>query len=109
MAKVVNQRIVGIKATSLATFEGTFLGIIGLGVAILHSLNATVDMAAQTESVLAGMAFGLATGIVSILVLPLIYFGIGWVFGLIHGFIFNIVSESSGGILVHTEEEKSDK
>lgn len=106
MAKKSNKRVVGINSSTLATFEGTFFGIIGLGVAILHSLRNTVDMTEQTESVLAGLAFGLATGIIAIIVLPLIYFGIGWVFGYIHGFIFNVVAETSGGLLFRLEDEK---
>lgn len=106
MANKMNKRIVGIKTSTLATFEGTFLGIIGLGIAILHSLRTTVDIANETQSVLSGLAFGLATGIVSVIVLPLIYFGIGYLFGLMHGFIFNVVAESSGGLLLRIEDEK---
>lgn len=98
MAKARNTRILQVKASSLAMFEGSFAGIIGFGIAVLHSLRTTVDIAGETESVLSGMAFGLATGIVSIIVLPIIYFAFGWVIGYIHGFIFNVVSETSGGI-----------
>ena len=106
MAKKGNKRVVGIKSSTLAVFEGTFMGILGLGVAILHSLRATVDVASETQSVLGGLAFGLATGIVSIIVLPLVYFGIGWVFGYLHGFIFNVVAETSGGLVLRLEDEK---
>lgn len=106
MASKTNKKIVGIKSSTLAVFEGTFLGIIGLGVAILHSLNTTVDVANETQSVLSGMAFGLATGFVSIIVLPLVYFGIGWLFGYMHGFIFNVVAETSGGLLIRLEDDK---
>lgn len=101
-----NKKVVGIKSSTLALFEGTFAGIVGLGVAILHSLNTTVDVANETQSVLSGMAFGLATGIVAVIVLPLIYFGIGWVFGYLHGFIFNVVAETSGGLLIRLEDDK---
>ncbi len=106
MAKKNNTRVVGIKTSTLATFEGTFFGIIGLGVAIMHSLRTTVEVAESTQSVISGMAFGLATGIVSIIVLPLIYFAIGWVFGALHGFVFNVVAESSGGLVLRVEDEK---
>jgi hypothetical protein len=106
MAVKANKRVIGIKSSTLAMFEGSFFGIIGLGVAVLHSLRTTVDMAESTQSVLSGLAFGLATGIVSIIVLPLIYFGIGWVFGYLHGFVFNVVSETSGGLVFRMEEEK---
>jgi hypothetical protein len=106
MSKRSNTRVVGVKSATLATFYGTFMSIIGLGVAILHSLRATIDIAEATQSVLGGLAFGLATGVISILVLPLIYFGVGWVIGYIHGYIFNIVAESSGGLVVRLEDEK---
>jgi hypothetical protein len=81
------------------------MGILGLGVAILYSMRTTVDIAAATDSVLSGLAFGLATGVVSILVLPLIYFGIGWIFGYLHGFVFNVIAESSGGLVFRMEED----
>ncbi len=106
MANKTNKRVLGIKSSTLAVFEGTFLGIIGLGIAILHSLRTTVEIAESTQSVLSGLAFGLATGVVSIIVLPLIYFGIGWIFGLMHGFIFNVVAETSGGLVIRLEDDK---
>ena len=106
MAKRTNQKITGVKSASLALFVGTLWSVVGLGVAIMHSLRTTVDIAASTESVLSGMAFGLATGIVSIIVLPLVYFGIGWVIGYVHGFIFNVIAETSGGLVVRIEEDK---
>lgn len=106
MAKKSNTRVVGIKSSTLATFVGSFWGIMGLGVAILHSLRTTIDVAESTQSVIGGLAFGLATGVVSIIVLPLIYFGIGWVFGYLWGFIFNVVAETSGGLVLRLEDEK---
>jgi hypothetical protein len=106
MAKKSNTRVVGIKSSTLATFIGSFWGIIGLGVAIMHSLRTTIDIAESTQSVIGGLAFGLATGVVSIIVLPLIYFGIGWVAGYLWGFVFNVVAETSGGLVLRIEDEK---
>lgn len=103
--KAVAKRVVGVKSSSLALFEGTFAGVAGLGVAILHSLRTTVEMAESTQSVLGGLAFGLTTGIVSILVLPFLYFGIGWVVGYLHGFVFNVIAESSGGIVLNMTDD----
>ena len=102
----LNKKIVQVRATSLATFEGTFAAILGLGVAIIYSLNTTIDIAASTNSVLKGMAFGLTTGIISIIVLPFIYFAFGWLIGLIHGWIFNIVLGASGGVAFQLDDEK---
>ena len=100
-----NKKITRVEATSLATFEGVFAGIIGLGIAIIYSLNTTIDIASSTNSVLKGLAFGITTGIVSILVLPFIYFAFGWVIGLIHGWIFNVVVGASGGIAFQLDDE----
>lgn len=104
MAKKRGLNVVGIKASSLAMFEGTLAGLVGFAVAVLYSLNTTVQLAEQTNSVLRGLAFGVGTGIVSIIVLPLIYFGIGWLVGYLHGWIFNVVVGQSGGIELSVED-----
>jgi hypothetical protein len=52
------------------------------------------------------MAFGLTAGIISIIVLPFIYFAFGWLIGLIHGWIFNIVLGASGGVAFQLDDEK---
>lgn len=104
--KADTKRVVGIRPTSLAVFEGTFAAIIGLTVAILHSLDSAVKVADATDSVLRGLAFGMASGIVSMVVVPLIYFGIGWLIGLFHGWVFNIVLGASGGLVLDVEDEQ---
>jgi hypothetical protein len=101
-----NKKVTGVKSSTIAMFEGVFAAILGLGIAVLHSLNTTVTYTQETQSLLSGMAFGLATGIVAILVLPLVYFGLGWIIGYIHGFIFNVVAENSGGIVLRIEDTK---
>ncbi len=108
MAKQTTRQhtIIRLKASSWATFQGSFAAIIGLGVAILHSLDSVVAMAEATDSVLRGMAFGLATGIVSIIVVPLIYFALGWLFGIVQAWIFNTVLGVAGGLVVETGDEK---
>ena len=104
MAKSSMKKITAVKASSIAMFEGTLAAAIGLFFAVLWSLNTTIKVADATNSTLHGLTFGLATGIVSIIVVPLIYFGMGWVVGFLHGWIFNAVAKSSGGIDVSIEE-----
>ncbi len=106
MAQKANKRVVGVKASSWANFVGVFWSIIGLGVAILHSLRSTVEFSQDTESLLAGLAFGTAIGIISIIVLPIVYFAFGWVIGYIQAFVFNVVAENSEGIVFRLEDEK---
>ena len=100
-----NKRITSVKATTLALYEGVFAALIGLVIAFIVGLKSSIDVAQQTESVLGGLTFGLTAGVVTIIVVPLIYFGIGWIIGLIHGFVFNIVSQTSGGIVIKLEDE----
>lgn len=109
MARSYNKRIISIKPTSIAMLQGTFASIIGLWVAIVFSLNTTVDIANSTQSVLAGLTFGVASGAAAIIVVPLVYFGIGWIIGLIQGLIINFVVESSGGIEVELTDNKEKK
>jgi len=105
MSKTSKKRIVGIKPTTLAMFQGTFAALLGLAVAILYSLKETFAVTAETSSVLTGMTFGLAVGIVSIFVVPLVYFAIGWFIGLIQGWLFTVVASASGGIVIDLEDE----
>lgn len=104
MAKVKALKVVGVKPSTVAMFEGTFAAVLGLGVAILYSLRATVQLADATNSVLQGLAFGIGAGVVSIIVLPLIYFGIGWLIGYLHGWVFNVILNSSGGVQFDVED-----
>ncbi len=104
MAKVKQTKVVGVKASSVAMYSGTFWAVIGLGVAILHSLRNTVDYTQETSSLLAGLAFGMITGIVAIIVLPFLYFALGWVVGYVQGWFFNLIAEQSGGITFKVED-----
>lgn len=105
MAKTETKRVVKLRATSVAMFQGAFAAVIGLGVAVLYSMRATIGMADSTESVITGMAFGLATGIVSVIVVPLLYFALGWVVGLMQGWVYNAILGASGGIVVDLKDE----
>lgn len=105
MAKAQAKRVVRIKATSWASFQGTFWAVLGLGIAILRSIDSTTRVADATDSVLRGMAFGLAAGVVSIIVVPFIYFGIGWLIGLVQGWVFNVILGASGGLSFELEDE----
>lgn len=101
-----NRRVVGVKPTSWAMVVGTFWSIIGLAVAIMFSLRTTVSIADSTSSVLAGLTFGLASGVIAIIVVPFVYFAIGWVIGVLQGFVLNVVIRSAGGLVLTVEDNK---
>lgn len=104
MARSSTKKLTGLRAGSVAMFEGTFAALVGLAVAILYSLSGTIELTQATNSVLTGLAFGLTAGIVALVVVPLVYFAFGWVIGYLHGFIFNVVAGASGGIDLDFEE-----
>ncbi len=104
MNQEYNKKVTGVKPTTVAMFEGVFSALVGIVIAILFAISQTVEATESTHSVLAGLTFGVASGAVAILVVPLVYFGLGWLIGLVHGFIFNVVLGSSGGIAVRIEK-----
>jgi hypothetical protein len=50
-----------------------------------------------------GLGMGLAVGLMSIVVYPILYFAIGWVQGFIFGLLFNVATRYMGGIKLETE------
>ena len=98
-------RIVGIKASTIGMLQGTTFFLIGLTVAIAHTVSSTVHFAESTESVLRGFALGLAGGFIAIICIPIIYFGVGWLLGFVQGIILNALVNISGGIVVETQKE----
>lgn len=104
MAKTDLKKLVSIKSSSWALFQGSFASVLGLGVAILYSLKGTIQVAASTDSVLTGMAFGLAAGAISIIVLPTIYFAFGWIIGLVQAWIYNTILGLSGGVVFEIKD-----
>ena len=95
-------KLTGIKATSLAMFEGVFGLILGIGVALMAWLGGTVGYTQSTNSLLQGMILGMGVGLLTLIVVPIIYFVAGWVLGWIHGLVFNLVAGAMGGIEVAT-------
>ena len=101
-------RVTGLKVSTAGMLQGTFFALLGLAVAISSSISTIIKFAESTESVLRGLTFGLAHGLVVIIILPLIYFAIGWVIGVFYGFIINTVLKSSGGLVLKTENNDKD-
>jgi vacuolar-type H+-ATPase subunit I/STV1 len=104
--KTSGLRIVGVKPTTVGMLQGTTFFLVGLMVAITHTVSSTVQWAESTESVLRGLALGLAGGFIAIVCVPLIYFAIGWVLGSLQGVIINALVSISGGIVVETQKEE---
>ena len=99
-------QIVSVEAYSLGSFVGMLFALIGFVAALLYTFSSTVNIAQATDSVLQGLTFGVARGILALLVVPLVYFVFGFVLGYFYGVIFNAVSKNTGGIVVDTIKQK---
>ena len=97
--------ITGVRASTIALFEATLASAIGLAVAILFGLSATFQLTQETNSILAGLTLGIGAGAAAIILIPLVYFGIGYVIGYLHGWVFNAILGASRGITVYTNKK----
>jgi hypothetical protein len=99
-------RVTNIKVTSLAMFEGVLAAIVGFIIAVAAWLGLTFNYVAATDSLLRGLLWGLAPGLLAVIVDTVIYFAIGWLIGAVHGLLFNAATSWMGGIVVEREEER---
>jgi hypothetical protein len=98
-------RVVGVKPSTIAMVQGTFALLVGLVAAIMFSISSTVHWAQETESVLRGLTFGLASGFIAIIGVPIVYFMAGWLLGWFQGVVINAIISMSGGIVLKTENK----
>ncbi len=96
--------IKSVKPTSLALFVGVAWGLIGLTVALIAAVGWSIAFGETTDSFIKGMLFGMTAGLMTVILLPLIYFAIGWLIGVVYGWLFNVVAGLSGGIEFNTKE-----
>lgn len=104
--KTSTLRVIGIKASTIGMVQGTFLALIGLVTAIAYTVTTSIDATRETESLLNGLTLGLASGIVSIIFVPIIYFAVGWIIGFLQGIVLNLIIRLSGGVVLKTDENK---
>lgn len=97
-------RVVGVKATTIGTLQGTLFALVGLVTAITFSASKSAHLVSETDSLLRGLTFGLASGFIVIISLPIIYFAIGWVIGWLQGIVLNIIVSLAGGVVFKTEK-----
>ena len=99
-------RVVGIKSSTIFVLQVTLFALVGLVTAITYAVSESANFIESTDSLLRGLTFGLASGVLSIIFVPLIYFVIGWVIGLLQGLVLNALVRLSGGIVVKTEKSE---
>lgn len=98
--------IIKVRMGSLAGFYAAGFGIVGFIVSLLFAMSASLHLGIETASLLKGLVFGVTAGLVEVFFVTVIYAVIGAVVGFIQAVIFNLVSRTSGGIVITTKEQK---
>jgi len=100
-----NMKITKINPVSLGNFVGTFYAVIGVAIGLILAFGSAFSVWFGVEgwNLLRGLGFGLAVGILGVVILPFIYFIIGWIQGAVFGLIFNVATSYMGGLEVETE------
>jgi hypothetical protein len=98
-------RLNGLSPTSVAMFEGVFGAILGLVVAVMYLIGGTIAYSDATNSLLQGLLLGMGLGAFALLIYPMLYFAIGWLIGIVHGFFINLVLQSSGGLALGVQTD----
>jgi len=84
-------------------FVGWFGLVVGLAVVVAAWLRSTVAYTQATDSLISGLLLGMGVGFLTLIFLPIVYFAVGWVVGLVQGWVFNVVLRMTSGIEVGTE------
>lgn len=101
-------RIHNVRPSTIAAFEASFGAILGLVIAFMAWIGTTVQYTQATDSLLSGLLMGMTAGVLTLMILPLIYAAIGWVVGYVQALIFNLVIATSGGIALSVADEMPD-
>ena len=81
----------------IALFEATLAGVWGLALAVYVVFEAVTQGYVVTDSFLQSLLFGLGTSPIILLVVPALYFAIGWGLGYAHGVVFKALAPALGG------------
>ena len=94
---------------SIGKLIGTVNLIIGLAVGILGAIAGVISyLAYGVDGFLEGLFGSLAIVITAVLLYPLVLFALGWLYGVVFAFIFNVVIGVSGGVGLAVTEEKEE-
>ncbi|MFZ1301090.1 MAG: hypothetical protein WAQ27_00715 [Candidatus Microsaccharimonas sp.] len=104
MAKTINITHVGV--SSIGRLIGTVNLIVGLAIGLLGSIVGIVNYVGYySNGIIADIFVSIGILLVGIVVYPLFLFGLGWLYGALVAFIFNVVIGVSGGVELTTEDE----
>ncbi len=94
-----------IGVVSLGKLIGTYAAIIGLLVGIVSSISGLVAVIANNDySVLQNIFYSIAILAAGFILVPIVWFILGWIQGALIALVFNVVVTGSGGLSMTVEE-----
>jgi hypothetical protein len=94
--------LTSVKPTTVAFFVGMMGAVVGVIVALAAWLSGTIAYTDATNSLLQGLLLGMGVGFLTLIFLPMIYFAVGWLVGLVQGVVINMALNWMGGLEVGT-------
>ena len=96
------QEIKKLDVLSVALIVGALYAIMGFFMGLIFALIGGAFMASAASAGLPG-AFGLFFGLAAIVFLPILYGVLGFIFGALTAFFYNILAPRIGGIKIELE------
>lgn len=98
-------RITEVGISSLGKLVGTVNAIVALAVGVVASIVTTVGVISNNNySTLTDILVSIGIVLVGVIVYPLLAFLVGWVYGALIAFVWNVILGVSGGLKIMTEE-----
>lgn len=89
-----------IKVLSLAKFQAILLSLIGCIAGVIYSIGGLIY-----DTFTVGLSFGTALAFFALMGMPLLFAVVGFIVGLLQGWLFNLFGRWFGGIVINLEME----
>lgn len=105
-----NITVTKVGVLSIGKLIGTVNLIVGLAVGVIAAIAGTVTyLGAGSYGFFEGLLGVLAIILAAIVLYPLVLFALGWLYGVLVAFIFNVVVGVSGGVDLTISDDKAKK
>lgn len=105
-----NITVTKVGVLSIGKLFGTVNLIIGLAIGVIGAVAGTVAyLSTNSPAFVEGLLGVLAIILSAVILYPLVLFALGWLYGVLASFIFNVVVGVSGGVELTVSDEKTKK
>ncbi len=105
MATPKEIKITNLSAWSLAKVFGWVQAVLGLIVGALVTMSVAVGHLQEGNTFLSTVGLSVVTAGFAIVIFPLVMYLVGWVQGLVAGWILSVVFQESGGLRLEITEQ----